>query len=555
VKRAATLFGSNPVAENVLALLGGSQLATYADDDALTKVVVGRSDIDIAAMVNMLGISDWVHEGQAHFDKCKPKCPFCQQDAPADLEAKLNAYFDSSYTDACAAIDKLIVGYGAESKRIKEVVGVLVSNPSPRIDLDLLRAHQRTLTALLDGNTIKLREKREEPSTIATLDSVDTAIADINGMVAAVNVQIKAHNLMVANLSKDRVTLTTAVWRHLWDVALKTELSTFNAKRDGLEKAIAGLNKQITDKKNALTVAEGELKELEKKTTSVAPTMKAMAELLKSFSFTTFTLREGGTVGTYELVRSNGQSAKETLSDGEKTFLTFIYFYHLVKGSQDATGTTTKRVIVVDDPVSSLDSDVLFVVSSLLKNLFADARNDANQIAQVFALTHNIYFHKEITFDSKRKGETPRTDESFWVVRRTGTQSQVERCAMNPVKSSYELLWADVRNPNPPQSTICNTLRRIVENYFKLLGGIDPHTLHEKFDGEEKTICRSLVSWINDGSHFGMEDLHLSQSPEAVKKYLDVFRQVFETQNHEGHYRMMMGEAFTERPAPANPHA
>ena len=248
-KRAATLFGKNPIAESVLTPIGGSQLATYAADDALTKVVVGRSDIDIAAMVNMLGISDWVRDGQDHFEKCKPKCPFCQQDAPADLEAKLNVYFDSSYTDACVAIDKLIVGYEAESIRTKDAVGVLLAKPSPRLELDLLRARQQTLNALLDGNLTKLRDKRKEPSTIVALDPIETAIAEINDMISGVNVQIKAHNAMVANLSKERVTLTTAIWRHLWDAALKTELSAFNEKRFGMENAIAGLRKHIKTKK------------------------------------------------------------------------------------------------------------------------------------------------------------------------------------------------------------------------------------------------------------------------------------------------------------------
>lgn len=264
--------------------------------------------------------------------------------------------------------------------------------------------------------------------------------------------------------------------------------------------------------------------------------------------FTTFSLRESVTKGSYELVRSNGAPVHDTLSDGERTFLTTLYFYHRIAGSETPSDTKTNRVIVFDDPVSSLDSDVLFVISSLIKNIFALARDKTSHVKQVFVLTHNVYFHKEITFDSNRQADKPRPDESFWIVRRRGNESSFEWCATNPVKSSYELLWAEVRSPNPNSLTICNALRRILENYFKLLGGQNLHALYKNFDGEEKTICRSLVSWINDGSHFAMEDLHLSQSDDVIPKYLDVFRKIFETQNHEAHYRMMMGDAFVERP-------
>ncbi|MFH0083694.1 AAA family ATPase, partial [Pseudomonas aeruginosa] len=69
-----------------------------------------------------------------------------------------------------------------------------------------------------------------------------------------------------------------------------------------------------------------------------------------------------------------GMDAKETLSEGERTFVTFLYFYHLLKGSDSESGVTTDRIVVFDDPVSSLDSDILFIVSSLIKALFDEVR-------------------------------------------------------------------------------------------------------------------------------------------------------------------------------------
>ena len=79
--------------------------------------------------------------------------------------------------------------------------------------------------------------------------------------------------------------------------------------------------------------------------------------------------------------------------------------------------------------------------------------------------------------------------------------STLESFDHNPIRTSYELLWSEVRNENRSNLTIQNTLRRILENYFKILGNMDKDKIIERFDGREKVICASLFSWVNDGSH------------------------------------------------------
>ena len=89
--------------------------------------------------------------------------------------------------------------------------------------------------------------------------------------------------------------------------------------------------------------------------------------------------------------------------------------------------------------------------------------------------------------------------------------------------------------------TIHNTMRRILETYFKILGGYKDEDIINKFDNiQEKEICRSLISWINDGSHCIPDDLFVEQQDAIVDKYFDVFRQVFEQTRHIEHYNMMM---------------
>jgi wobble nucleotide-excising tRNase len=180
----------------------------------------------------------------------------------------------------------------------------------------------------------------------------------------------------------------------------------------------------------------------------------------------------------------------------------------------------------------------------------------AGHIKQIFVLTHNVYFHKEVTFNPRRRNnEAMSSEETFWIVRKSGLESKLEKHNHNPIKTSYELLWAEVRKAERSNLTIQNSLRRILENYFKILGGIDPDAICGMFNGKDKVICRSLFSWVNDGSHYAHDDLYISIDDSAVDTYLRVFRAIFEKSGHLPHYKMMMADAYLEEDAEVLPAA
>ncbi|MBU4270975.1 MAG: AAA family ATPase [Planctomycetes bacterium] len=285
---------------------------------------------------------------------------------------------------------------------------------------------------------------------------------------------------------------------------------------------------------------------LEKDTTSIQPTIDDINALLRSFGFQSFALAKSERERFYKIQRPDGSDVKDTLSEGERGFITFLYFYHLLKGSESESGMTSDRVVVFDDPVSSLDSDILFIVSSLIKGLFDKVRNQSGTIKQVFVFTHNVYFHKEVSFNPGRNADQKLRDETFWTVRKANQESRLQSHKTNPIKTSYELLWLEVKNTNRDNLAIQNTLRRILENYFKILGNVDPDGICEYFKGKEKLICKSLFSWVNDGSHSAHDSLYVSIDPSMVDNYLSVFKQIFEKTGHIEHYKMMMGDSLFE---------
>lgn len=58
---------------------------------------------------------------------------------------------------------------------------------------------------------------------------------------------------------------------------------------------------------------------------------------------------------------------------------------------------------------------------------------------------------------------------------------------------------------------------------------------------EDQMIARSLIAWINDGSHSIPDDLYIDAYTDAVPKYKEVFKRMFYESGHKEHYNMMMG--------------
>jgi wobble nucleotide-excising tRNase len=543
--RASTVFGEAPQAVLTLAVPNGADLLAHETNAVLKTKVIGKADVDIAALIQKLGNSDWVKQGRDYYDSDERVCPFCQQGTSQSLEESLNEYFNETFLADTASIEKLYSGYKIDSERFQRSVQTLLDDPSKFLDAEKLNSESELLESKIRINIQRIEEKMRESSKSVELDSLKNILGAISKLVEDANTAIQKHNTMVANLTAERTQLTGQVWRYLLDHEIKAELANYGTRKSGIEKGIQNLENQIADKANDQRTKDQEIKSLEKETTSIQPTIHGINALLHSFGFTGFALAKSENEPFYKIQRPDGSDAKETLSEGEKTFITFLYFYHLLKGSETETGMTSDRVVVFDDPVSSLDSDILFIVSNLIKGVFDEVRNGSGTIRQVFVLTHNVYFHKEVSFRPKRCADGRLKDETFWTVRKSNQESKIRRHETNPIKTSYELLWIEVRNSDRDNLAIQNTMRRILENYFKILGNIDSDGICAHFEGKEKLICQSLFSWVNDGSHFAHDSLYVSIDDSMVESYLSVFKRIFEKEGHIAHYNMMIGEATT----------
>lgn len=538
--RAKSVFRKDLARLNPLVLPAFTDLIQLEQSPILAKKVVGKEDVNVSALITRVGNSDWVKQGRAYLDQSGNVCPFCQQQLLSDLARDLNDYFDESYAKDLAAIDSLQTAYDSYSSAVLKRLDEIVATGCTQLSIEELRADIDRLAQRIELNNRLIARKKNEPSASIALEGLVDIAAAITERLKAANDQIIRHNQLVDNISAERRKLTTEAWRFILHQS-KTGIERYLSDKGSLDKAVVGITTAIEGRKGQLAAVTSEIATLERSITSVQPTVNEINGILGSFGFTSFKLATAGERGSfYKLIRHDGSDALKTLSEGEKSFITFLYFYHLIRGSVSATGMTADRIIVFDDPVSSLDSDVLFIVSSLIKQVLDDACAGNGQVKQVFVLTHNIYFHKEVSFDPRRGAEC-RAHETFWIVRKQGDMSILTGYKHNPIKTSYELLWSEVRSANRSNMTVQNTLRRILESYFKLLGNMDRDDIVAKFEGREKQICASLFSWVNDGSHAAHDDLYVSADNSVVERYLAVFKKIFEKTNHVGHYNMMMG--------------
>ncbi len=544
--KAETIFGEQPQRIDPINQISFERIIEIETDEIWKKIIVGKADVDIAKLIQKLNINDWVNQGREYIQG--NTCPFCQEETITDeFRSQIESFFDETYLNDIKQIKRLKQEYNTLIQNVINQLNTIEANQkvssNTKLDVDKFSAYLKTLISQNTTNNEFLNNKIKEPSRSIELISIKEQADLLSKLISQANSEVKKHNDIVTNYSTERNNLINAIWRYLVE-EYKTEITAFNNQKAGLETGIKNLDIQYKAKITEYKKLDVEIKELSKNVTSVQPAVNEINRILKSYGFLNFEIVPAKEERFYQIQREDGTIAETTLSEGEVTFITFLYYLQLAKGGLSEESVNDERVLIVDDPISSLDSNVLFVVSTLIKDIIKNIKSDIGNIRQLILLTHNVYFHKEVSFIDGRTKSDNKTN--FWILRKNDKVTSLQSFAMeNPIQSSYELLWQELKSEDVKSTlTVQNIMRRIVENYFKLLGKYGDDDLILKFETkEEQEICRSLISWINDGSHSINDDLYVELQDRTIGTYKKVFKDIFVLTNHEGHYNMMMGMA------------
>lgn len=500
------------------------------------KSIIGSGDVPISKLILKLNNGDWVNDGRQYLDKAGGICPFCQQRISNDLKEQLDNFFDDEFEKGVLEVKEVGAVYKKESDCILKALQNLSAGELAAAELEKLNGLISIFKSAVDSNCLKIQAKLSEPSLKIELQGLSEVEEQIYQLLITHNDGVREFNRMISDAQNEKSNLVQQIWAYIVQEC-ENDLKAYHETSESLGKALAGLTAKRDEQLRLVAQKKAKLEELESRITSIKPSVDRINSLLRGAGFTRFRLEVSGKGDSYQIVRQDGSDATETLSEGERTFISFLYFYATLDGSLSKSGTTTRRVVVLDDPISSLDSDVLFTVSAMVRKIASDIREDNGNIAQLIVLTHNTIFHHEITFD--KSGEK-NGDRSFYLISKRAGSSAIEKCKNNPVASTYEQLWNQIRGDDLDPVTARNAMRRILENFFNLYGGQPLEAVIESLEGDELTIAKSLLLWVHAGSHGAFEDYDYVSSSFTVEEYRKIFERVFEANGHLEHYQYMM---------------
>lgn len=303
-----------------------------------------------------------------------------------------------------------------------------------------------------------LEEKQKNPFTIVNSIETDKDFFQSynDALFALINV-LKKHNALSSSQKQLAETAKEKIEKHF---VCKHVLADSLKSNENLVKT---LDKSISTSEAEIIELSTRLKELEDDLKSDTIAIAGINEHLHKFLGRNDIVLERLEQGGYQLKR-NGIIARN-LSEGEKTAISLIYFFSKI---QENDAELKDLIIVVDDPVSSFDSNHLFNASAYIKNLVDKAQ-------QLFVLTHNFWFFKQVRDWMSKKNENERKRNRPEVSNMYLVESGKLKNATQPLMkfhSEYQHVFSTVLNYHQSDAcddstcfAIANAGRRLLEGF------------------------------------------------------------------------------------------
>lgn len=366
-----------------------------------TNELLGREikpDQPITDLINDNLLQNWVLAGiEIHRDKMN-SCGFCGNPLPHDLWDKLDAHFSEESKKLRIDIENLI----KELETAKQIIqGNAIKIPAKEnlyscfhSEYDrLLNSWQEmkvTYSENLDCLIKQLRRREKDIFKVQVAIGCKNLSDEILALCIEFNQEvIETHNNKTVTLTIDQ--------KKSRDELRLSEVAKFLKAIDyqNRHKEIETLKKEVADleaDKNQIQQTINTLKE-EKRTLKAKKHDESKGAELVNEYLTRFFGHDGlmlvpqGT-GQFKVIRNGIQATN--LSEGECSLIAFCYFIAKINDELKDEQNDTKLIIYIDDPISSLDSNHVYFIFSLIDSVIAKPK----KYAQLFISTHNLDFLK-----------------------------------------------------------------------------------------------------------------------------------------------------------------
>ena len=324
--------------------------------------------------------TDWVDQGRHHHEGVAT-CIFCGSPLGEERRSLIDQHFSDAVQKLQRELREIVtVLAGIESK----VDASLRTIPNKGLFLEDLRARYDDPAKTLSGELGALKawatgaKKRTEAKLANVLMPVDAEVDAPPAVAGDEFIKLRGeHNERVSKHDELVQAAAKAVELHYLKTAeaevaeKKAEAAEQKTKADKLNEELSQLATQIT----ALEAVDGD------PTPSAKVLTEEVARLLGRNE-----LKFEAVEGKYQVTR-DGEPATG-LSVGERTAITLVHFLEVVARCDACRG---KPIVVIDDPVSSLDNEIFMGVSTYIWNEAVVK----DHIAQLLLLTHNFELFRQ----------------------------------------------------------------------------------------------------------------------------------------------------------------
>lgn len=537
----------------LLPLLSAYNLEDIKNNLVWEKSFINKGSSYLNALIDQLENINWVHQGHKYYLKEDQKqCPFCQENLPKDFVTNLEKAFDQTYDEAQNVILSLEIQYREKTKLVEEDLDKILGKKEFVEYVDQIKFNEIRiqLISTINANKESIQQKKVDLSKSIDLHSINLIIQELNNILANANTKITDLNGKISALKASRRTIVQKFWQLIRN-EVDSELNTFLAIEAEQKKKInlCGLQYQRLNRIGKTlqvqkTIALSKTTNIEESKDRINSQLKALG--IEGFSIETALDIEGH---WYRLIRE-GESHLDTfktLSEGEKTIITFIYFLESVfgMGSQEQNLDLLNRIVVIDDPISSLSNNHIYDVVRLIKRRFFKRSENTGKIGdqlfvkQLFVFTHSLYFLHELLkqgVSSKKNRQLHRISKQ----QITKISAMSDQEILNPYQE-YWLIFKEAIHSQNFQTILPNVMRNILEEFFSFIQKrCQLNDILESLSDDNSDFV-PLYRYINRESHSDLINLsEFSKIPNAT--YYNMFRKVFEEAGYLDHYKTMMNE-------------
>ena len=509
------------------------------------KIIIGTEKSSLAVLIDKLNNSPWIRQGLDYVEHSEGLCPFCQQDMSEDLLQKIKDYFDEIYEKDITALENMETEYGQLLSAHISYKDRLIQLREKRLCTSDCMSTFRDLIDALEGNYNAIKDKIKEPNKKVKLQGTQELINTFMHAVEQTNKKIIFHNEEI----KNRTTTRERIAREFWEIIRKKHNEYYERCKkedEALIKEEKSLKRNIEDLQIKINNQDKIIQEARDKIVSVLPSIKNINKKLKAMGVVDFKLvevnREDNTK-CYAIQRNeaDGGGQYPTLSEGEKTLITFLYFLETCQNSLSDLKQShhAKRIIVVDDPISSLSNAYVFNIAGFIKEELLDDPSKKERYQNVVILTHSMYFFQVLR--KRNKHQKPR----LCYLRKTGEGiTTIEPIRKNEMPTEYQFYWKIIRDYKKLSMSgyerfLPHAMRNILEYFFTFFAN---ETNLKKIIGEGEND--SFVSYMHGGSHSDSFDPFLAEDVKAIEldKWFRKFKQVFYDNKCGAHFEKMIKE-------------